>query len=99
MVAVGVVKGFKLLVSCDECIDQVHGILEVDIVISRPMNQQEIALQLIYMGDGTIVIVACRIQLGSLQVALCIDGIVVPPSCDRGHCNGSFKHIISDHQG
>ena len=54
MVAVGVVKGFKLLVSRDESIYQVHRILEVDIVISRPMNQQEIALQFVDMGDGTV---------------------------------------------
>ena len=64
MVAVGVVKGFKLLVSRDKCIDQVYGILEVDIVISRAMNQQEVSFQLVHMGDGRVVIVACRIQLG-----------------------------------
>ena len=52
MVAVGIVKGFKLLVSRDECVDEIHRILEVDIVISRAMNQQEVALQLVDMGDG-----------------------------------------------
>lgn len=37
MVAIGVIKRFKLLVRCNECVDQVHCILEVDIVISGTM--------------------------------------------------------------
>jgi len=99
MVAVGVVKGFKLLVCRDECVDQVHGILEVDIVISRAMNQQEVALQLIYMGDGRVVIVTSRIQLGRLQIALGVDRIVVPPGSHWGYRDGSFKHLVANHQG
>ena len=99
MAAVGIVKGLKLLVGRNEGIDQVHGILEVDIVISRAMNQQEVALQLIYMGDGRVVIVTSRIQLGRLQVALGVDRIIIPPGSHWRHRDGSFKHIISDHQG
>ena len=43
MVAVGVVKGFKLLVRSNEGVDQVYRILEVDIVISRTVNQQKVS--------------------------------------------------------
>ena len=97
MVPVGVVKGFKLLVGRDEGIDEVHCILEVDVVISSSMDQQEIAFQLVDMRDWAIVIVASRIQLGRLQVALGVNGIVIPPGGHRGNCDGSFKHIISNH--
>jgi len=66
MVAVGIVEGFKLLVGRNEGIDEVYCILEVDVVISSAMDQQEIAFQLVDMGDGGVVIVASWIQLGRL---------------------------------
>jgi len=66
MIPVGVVEGFKLLVRSNEGIDEVHCILEMDIVISSSMDQQEVAFQLVDMGDGGVVIVASWIQLGRL---------------------------------
>jgi len=58
MIPVGVVEGFKLLVGCNEGIDEIYCILEVDIVIPSAMDQQEISFQLVDMRDGRVVIVA-----------------------------------------
>ena len=99
MVPVGVVEGFKLLIGRNEGIDEVHCILEVDVVISSAMDQQEISFQLVDMRDGRVVIVACWIQLGRLQVALGVDRIIVPPGGHRGYCDGRLKDVVADHQG
>ena len=99
MVPVGVVEGFKLLVGRNERIDEVHSILEVDVVITGSMDQQEIAFQLVDMRDGRVVIVASWIQLGRLQVPLGVNGIVVPPGRHRGYCDRSLKDVVADHQG
>src|SRR5690606_19596733 len=76
VVSVGIVESLELFIRSDQGVNKVYGVLVVHIVIPCAMNQQEISFQFVHMGDGAVVVIACRIKLWGLQVPLCIDGII-----------------------
>src|SRR5690606_7542844 len=98
VVSVGVVEALELLVRGDKGIHQIYGILVMDIIVPRAMDQEKIALQLIHMGDRAVVVITHCVKLWSLQVPFSINGIIISPSRYRCHGNGGFKDIISHHQ-
>lgn len=91
MVSIGIIKGLKLFVRSDQGIDQIYGVLKVYIIISRPVNQQVISFELVDMGNRTIVVISGSIELGSLQITLGINRVVIPPGRHRSYCNGGLK--------
>src|SRR5690606_22171889 len=93
VIFVWIEEGVKLLVCCDQGIDQVHGVLEVNIVIARPMDEQEVAPELVYMRNRTVVIVSCGIELRGLQVALGVDRVIVSPSRHRSYRDRCLKNV------
>ena len=63
MVAVGISKKVKVLALGHQCVDHLHRILEMDIVVGRTVDQQELAFELFCMVDGAVVVVTVGILL------------------------------------
>ena len=88
--AVGVGHHVELLALGDELVDQQLEALVVAVVIAGAVDQQQVALEVLGMGDGRAVGKTLGVVLGQPHVAFLIDGVVdllVGDGCDR-HAHG-----------
>ena len=58
MVLIGIELHLKLFIGLYQCLCKIHGVLEMDIIITPTMYQQELSLQSIGKVDGRIVIIS-----------------------------------------
>ena len=85
MVAVGVDLHVELLAGLYEGLAILGGVAQVDVVVGRAVDEQEVARELRCAADG-VVGIALAVFLRRAHVALGVDGVVVAP-VGRG-CHG-----------
>jgi hypothetical protein len=99
VIIVGVNHHVERALGIDKRSNHPHGILHVNIIVSRTVDQQQLTTQQPGVVNRRIIVVSCRVVSRKTIVNLGVDRVVETPICDRRNRNRNRKNIGSMKNG
>src|SRR5581483_4033175 len=83
----------ELLASIDQRVHELHRVLEVNVIVSSTVRQQQAPVELLSKVNRRTCPISLRILLWQAHIAFGVNGIVIQPVGDRRNRNAGFESV------